>query len=150
MRVTLCALLAAASAFPQGPGAFELLGKYRGLGGLVASVVAPGPEPSSERVYLGYLYIENTIDVVAVDPATGAFRAFQTPAAGASGARCVAVGPDGNVYLGTLPRAHLLKLDTKAQTLPDLGRPSPTEQYIWDVAFGPDGKLYGATYPESK
>ena len=57
---------------------------------------------------------------------------------------------DGNVYLGTLPHAHFLKLDVKAGKLIDLGRPSQTEEYIWDVAFGRDGKLYGATYPQSK
>ena len=29
----------------------------------------------------------------------------------------------------------------------DLGRPSPSEEYIWDVAFGADHRLYGVTYP---
>ena len=60
------------------------------------------------------------------------------------------VGPDGNVYLGTLPRAHFLMLDRKQGTLLDLGRPSSTEEYIWDVAFGSDNRLYGATYPNCK
>src|ERR1019366_112261 len=125
-------------------------GKYRGIGGLVASAVAPGPLPGSERVYLSYLYIDNTIEVVAVDPQTGEFQVFPNPAPSESGARCMAVGPDGNVYLGTLPGAHFLKVDIQAKKLIDLGRPSSTEQYIWDVNFGPDGKLYGATYPQAK
>jgi hypothetical protein len=60
------------------------------------------------------------------------------------------LGPDGNMYLGTLPTAHLLKLDTAKGKLIDLGRPSSTEEYIWDVAFGADGRLYGATYPQAK
>jgi streptogramin lyase len=136
--------LSAAVAFAQSSGTFELLGKYRGMGALVASAVA------GERVYLSYLYIDNTIDVVAVDPRTGEFQVFPNPAPSESGARCMAVGPDGNVYLGTLPGAHFLKVDVKANKLIDLGRPSPTEQYIWDVNFGPDGKLYGATYPQAK
>jgi hypothetical protein len=94
--------------------------------------------------------LDHTVDVVAVDPVTGQYQVFPNPATGESGARCIAVGPDGNVYLGTLPHAHLLKLDVKAGKLIDLGRPSQTEEYIWDVAFGHDGKLYGATYPQSK
>jgi streptogramin lyase len=143
-------LLLSFTLFGQGPGSFELLGRYRGLGGLVASAVGPGREPGTERLYLSYLYVNHTIDVVAVDPRTGAFEVFPNPAQGESGARCIAVGPDGNIYLGTLARAHFLKLDVKAGKLIDLGRPSATEQYIWDVAFGPDGKLYGATYPQSK
>ena len=150
MKWLAASVLCAAIGFAQETGRFEQLGKYRGLGGLVASAVAFGPSPGSERVYLSYLYIDNTIDVVAVDPRTGQFQVFPNPAPTESGARCMAVGPDGNEYLGTLPGAHLLKLDVKAGRLIDLGRPSSTEQYIWDVNFGPDGKLYGATYPQSK
>ncbi len=129
---------------------FEHVTTYRGLGALVASAVGPGPAKGSERLYLSYLYVEQTIDVVAVDPSTGAAKVFPNPAPTESGARCMAVGPDGNIYLGTLPQAHFLKLDPKAGKLVDLGRPSTTEQYIWDVNFGADGKLYGATYPQSK
>ncbi len=150
MRRMLLGLLAATVVFAQGAGKFELLGKYRGLGGLVASAVGPGPTAGSERLYLSYLYIDNTIEVVSVDPATGAFQVFPNPAPTETGARCMAVGPDGNVYLGTLTGAHFYKLDVKAGKLIDLGKPAASEQYIWDVNFGPDGKLYGATYPQSK
>jgi hypothetical protein len=146
----LAGLLLSLTLSAQEPGAFDLIGKYHGLGSLVASAVGPGREPGTERFYLSYLYVNHTIDVVALDPRTGDFEVFPNPAAGESGARCIAVGPDGNIYLGTLARAHFLKLDVKAGKLIDLGRPSLTEQYIWDVAFGPDGKLYGATYPQSK
>jgi hypothetical protein len=137
-------------ALPSEAQGFRHVATYRGPGGLVASAVGPGQQPGTERLYLSYLYLDHTIDVVAVDPATGNYRVFANPAPTESGARCMTVGPDGNVYLGTLPNAHLLKLDVKAGKLIDLGRPSQTEQYIWDVAFGHDGKLYGATYPQSK
>jgi streptogramin lyase len=130
--------------------AFEKLSTYRGLGLLVASTVGPGPTDGSQRFYLSYLYVDHTIDVVAVDPDTGEATVFSNPAPTESGARCMVAGPDGNIYLGTLPTAHILKLDPRAGTLTDLGRPASTEQYIWDLAFGPDGKLYGATYPQSK
>lgn len=123
---------------------------YRGLGGLVASAVGPGPVEGSQRLYLSYLYLDNTIDVVAVDPATGAHQVFKNPAAGECGARTMVVAPDGKIYLGTLPRAHILQLDPRKGTLVDLGRPSETEQYIWALGVGADNKIYGATYPQSK
>jgi hypothetical protein len=129
---------------------FQYITTYRGLGALVASAVGPGPKPGTERLYLSYLYVDHTIDVVAVDPATGAHTVFPNPAPTESGARSMTVGPDGNLYFGTLPHAHLLKLDPRRGKLIDLGRPSETEEYIWDVAFGSDGKLYGATYPQAK
>jgi streptogramin lyase len=146
---TLLLLLCTAPLWSAG-GTFEKIASYRGLGGLVASSAGPGPAAGSERYYLSYLYLDNTIEVVSVDPATGAFEVFPNPAPGESGARCMVPGPDGNLYLGTLPTAHFLKLDTKTRKLIDLGRPSATEEYIWDVAFGTDGKLYGATYPHAK
>jgi streptogramin lyase len=143
-------LLASFALCGQSTDGFELLGRYKGLGALVASAVGPGREAGSERLYLSYLYVNNTIDVVAVDPRTGAFEVFPNPAPTEGGARCMAAGPDGNMYLGTLPSAHLLKLDVKAGKLIDVGRPAPSEQYIWDVAFGSDKKLYGVTYPQAK
>jgi streptogramin lyase len=129
---------------------FRRVATYNGLGAVVASSVGPGPTAASERFYLSYLYVENTIDVVGVDPATGAYQVYPNPAASESGARAMVLGSDGNLYLGTLPSAHFYKLDPKAGKLTDLGRPSPTEQYIWDVTVGADKKIYGVTYPQAR
>jgi hypothetical protein len=126
---------------------FERVASYRTIGGLMASAVAPGPVPGSQRIYASYLYMDNTLDIIAIDPNTGAAEVFHNPVPGEFGARNIAVGSDGNIYFGTLPHAHFLRLDPRAHRLLDLGRPSQNEEYIWDVAFGADGKLYGVTYP---
>lgn len=126
---------------------FERVASYRALGGLVASAVAPGPVPGSQRIYASYLYADSTLDIVAIDPSNGSAEVFHNPVPGEFGARNIAVGPDGDIYFGTLPHAHFLRLDPRAHRLVDLGRPSPDEEYIWDVAFATDGKLYGVTYP---
>ncbi|MCC7499163.1 MAG: PQQ-like beta-propeller repeat protein [Bryobacterales bacterium] len=146
--VGFCVLAAAAA--PPAPDQFRRLGTYKGLGGLVATAVGPGPGGRSERFYASYLYLDHTIDVVGIDPENGSFQVFPNPAPTESGARCMVKGPDGNLYLGTLPKAHFLKLDPVAGKLIDLGRPSATEEYIWDAAFGTDKKLYGVTYPQAK
>jgi hypothetical protein len=62
----------------------------------------------------------------------------------------MALGPDGQVYAGTLPQARVLRLDWAQRKLVDMGRPSATEQYIWQLALGADKKLYGCTYPGAK
>ena len=126
---------------------FEFLGEYKSYGGLVATTVAPGPAKGSERLYASYLYADNTLDVIAIDPANGRSEVFHNPVPGEYGARNIAVGPDGDVYLGSLPHAHFLRVDREAHRMIDLGRPSPNEEYIWDVAFGSDHRLYGVTYP---
>jgi len=131
----------------QPTGTFQLIGTYTGIGGLLASAVAPGPTPGSERLYATYSYSGNTFDVLSIDPDTGDTTVIHNPIAGESGVWAMTLGPDGNVYLGTLPHAHFLKLDTQSGTLVDLGRPSSTEAYIWSVTFGSDNRLYGATYP---
>jgi streptogramin lyase len=134
----------------QYPDEFQLLATYRGIGANFAFTVGPGPTEDSERLYASYIYLENTFEIAAIDPETDEVKLFPNTIKGEYGAHCMVAGPDGNVYLGTLPGAHLVKLHTKAGKLIDLGRPSSTEEYIWDVAFGPDGKLYGATYPNAK
>ncbi len=139
-----------ATAYAQPSGTFELVGDYHGIGDQLAAVVGPGPAPGSERFYASYIYSGITLDVLSINPDTGTTEVLPNPAQGEYGAWGMTVGPDGNVYLGTLPHAHFFKLDTKQGTLLDLGRPSSTEQFIWDVAFGSDNRLYGATYPNCK
>jgi hypothetical protein len=126
---------------------FQLLAQYRSYGGLVATTVAEGPVSGSERLYASYLYADNTLDVIAVDPANGSSEVFPNPVPREYGARNIAIGPNGDVYLGSLPHAHFLRVDRKAHRMIDLGQPSPSEEYIWDVAFGADHRLYGVTYP---
>jgi streptogramin lyase len=130
--------------------AFNLIANFQGIGGLVASTVGPGPTSGSQWFYASYLYYRSTLDVVAIDPDTGNSEVFHSPILGEEGARNIAVGPDGSLYMGTVEHAHFLKLDPKQKTFIDLGRPSTTETYIWDVAFGSDNRLYGVTYPNCK
>ncbi len=59
-------------------------------------------------------------------------------------------GPDKAVYVGTLPSAHIMRLDWQSHQLVDLGTPSPGESYIWALTVGSDGKLYGGTSPHAK
>ena len=136
-----------AQATKQAQYPFELLAQYKSIGGLMATTVAEGPVNGSQRLYASYLYADNTLDVVAIDPADGTTEVFHNPAPGEYGARNIAIGPDGDVYLGSLPHAHFLRVDRKEHRMIDLGHPSPSEEYIWDVAFGVDRRLYGVTYP---
>jgi hypothetical protein len=136
--------------FAQSQGKFDLIAEYRGIGGANATGVGPGPTPGSERVYTSYTYTQNTFEVLSVDPETGNTTVFTNPVAGEWAAYGFAVGPDGDIYLGTAPTAHFVKLDPKRGTSIDVGRPAKTEEWIFDLTFGSDERLYGATYPEAK
>ena len=154
VRLAVFGVALAASAFctaqTQNSSGFEHVASYRSLGGLVATAIAPGPTPGSQRVYASYLYDDITFDVIAIDPEDGSAQVFHDPVPGEFGARNLAVSPNGDVYFGTLPHAHFMRLDWASRRMVDLGRPSTSEEYIWDTTFGPDGKLYGVTYPQCR
>ena len=129
---------------------FTELATFRGVGGVLNTLVGPGPAPGSERLYRSYIYLGNTLDIVAIDPANGSHDVFTSPVKSEPGAWALAVGPDDKLYVGTLPHAHLLRLDPATGRFVDLGRPSETESYIWQLALGSDRCLYGCTYPSCK
>jgi hypothetical protein len=131
-------------------GTFELMGSYKGIGDIVATIVAPGKDTGSEPPCASFACGTSSLDVLAIDPNTGKTEVFHSPVGGEGFARNLAVGPSGDVFLGTQPTAHFLKLDRKRRQLLDIGRPSTTESYIWDVAFGSDNRMYGATCPRCK
>jgi outer membrane protein assembly factor BamB len=128
---------------------FTCLVTYRGIGAVLASLVGPGPIPGSERLFQSHIY-GNTLDIVAVDPDSGEYQVFPGPVRGENGAWALAWGPDGNLYIGTLPHAHLFQLNPRTGVMTDLGRPSDSEEYIWRLTVAADGKLYGSTYPSAK
>lgn len=149
--VALCAAGMAAAAGP-----FEALGVPVRKAGLMGTLVGPGPEPGSERIYFNFRQDGGKLFLVAVDPATDAAEQFQSPVG--TGAWGFIVGPDNRIYLGTHEgpdpgdSGQILVFDPKK---PDagiqiVGRPSPTETYIWSYAVGEDGTLYGCTYGHAK
>ena len=129
---------------------FQTLGTNFGIGSQQDLLVGPGPTAGSQRVYVDYTYVGDPLDLVAIDPDTGNFQVFPSPAASEFSPYQMVIGPDNNLYLGTAPNAHVLRLQTSTSKFTDLGRPSTTEQYIWGMALGSDGKLYGCTYPSAK
>ncbi|MBM3497353.1 MAG: hypothetical protein FJX74_01660 [Armatimonadetes bacterium] len=145
--VATAALCCTASAQPEG---FRLHARFLGIGACLKTLIGPGPEPGSQRLYASHIYGGDTLDIVATDPLTGETDVFSSPLPSECGAWAMALGPDGQVYVGTLPAAHVLRVDWAQRALVDLGRPSETEQYIWQLAIGTDGKLYGCTYPSAK
>jgi hypothetical protein len=153
MRHPICislALFASASFAQQPAGTFEAVGTYRGIGALVATIVAPGADKSHERLYASYSYGAKSFDLLSIDPNTGSAEVFHSPLGGEISARSFAVGPNGHLFLGTVPTAHLMELDTANHQIIDRGRPSPTETYIWDVTSGSDHRIYGVTFPNCK
>ena len=57
------------------------------------------------------------------------------------------VAPDGSLYVGTYPNAHLYRYDPGAGTVTDLGQPIPGESVIYGLTADQNGNVYAGTYP---
>ncbi|MBM3288871.1 MAG: hypothetical protein FJY92_01845, partial [Candidatus Hydrogenedentes bacterium] len=163
IRSLAAGLLAAAAALAASfacadplPPPFESLGKPVLKAGLMGVLVGPGPAEGSERIYVNFRQDGGKLFLVAIDPATGAAEQFKSPVG--TGAWGFIVGPDQRIYLGThegpdaSDNGQILVFDPKRpeQQIQIVGRPSATETYLWQFCIGPEGKLYGCTYPQAK
>lgn len=71
------------------------------------------------------------------------------PAAGINTGWGVTVGRDGAIYF-TGGGAHLWRYRPGATGLDDLGRATPKASTGWDLETGPDGRIWGVSYPGSE
>lgn len=128
---------------------FESLGVPVRVGGLMGCVVGPNGA-GGEALYFNFNQTSGKLFLVHVDPDTGAARQFNAPQG--PGAWALIAGPDEKIYLGTWDGGLILRFDPKQadKGLEVVGKPSPTEEYLWQYDLGKDGKLYACTYPQAK
>jgi outer membrane protein assembly factor BamB len=112
--------------------------------------VAGSDGRGGEALYFNFNQISGKLFLVQVDPETGQARQFNAPEG--PGAWALIAGPDEKIYLGTWDGGLILRFDPKQpdKGIEVVGKPSPTEEYIWQYELGKDGKLYGCTYPQAK
>ncbi len=130
-------------------GRFESLGIPVRVGGLMGCIVGPNGK-GGEALYFNFNQISGRLFLVQVDPDTGEARQFDAPQG--PGAWALIVGPDDKIYLGTWDGALILRFDPGQpdRGLEVVGKPSSTEEYLWQFDIGKDGKIYACTYPNAK
>jgi hypothetical protein len=155
VELNLCALGLAVllvrtlSAETAPAGRFESLGIPVRVGGLMGCVVGPNGR-GGEALYFNFNQISGKLFLVQVNPDTAEARQFNAPQG--PGAWALIAGPDEKIYLGTWDGGLILRFDPKqpGKGIEVVGKPSPTEEYLWQYDLGKDGKLYGCTYPQAK
>jgi outer membrane protein assembly factor BamB len=143
-------LLACASCLAQGTNAgFQSLGIPVRMGGLMGCIVGPNGK-GGEALYFNFNQISGLLFLVQVDPDTGEARQFNAPQG--PGAWAMIAGPDDKVYLGTWDGALILRFDPAQpdKGLEVVGKPSPTEDYLWQFDLSKHGEIYACTYPNAK
>ncbi|MGH3658235.1 MAG: hypothetical protein ACRDUA_16395, partial [Micromonosporaceae bacterium] len=84
--------------------------------------------------------------LTAVDPMTRE-HLRTVPLEGSSGAWAVTQTPDGSVYAGSYPNAHVYRHDPTSGEVTDLGAPVPNQTVLYGFQSTADGTIYGGTYP---
>lgn len=111
---------------------------------LIGGTVGPGPHGSP---VLWSASSGEPARLNAVDPATGSTLLSQ-PLEGAPGSYAVVAAPDGTIYVGTYSTGSLYRRRPGPDsTVENLGRPLPSESYIWRLAVDDEGRIFGGTYP---
>ena len=108
-----------------------------------------------EALYFCFSQWGAPLFLLQVNPETGETRQINVHDYSGHGccfAKSLARGPDEKIYIGTAPGGLILRYDPKRPEdgLRVLGRPSPTETYIYSMVVGKDGKLYAGTYGGAK
>ncbi|HTK05716.1 MAG TPA: hypothetical protein VL485_00980 [Ktedonobacteraceae bacterium] len=143
-------------AYAAATNGYSFLGDASGRGGIQASLLGPGQTASQQLFYLTYTYINGTLDLVTIDPNGGQYRVYAAPVRSEQAAWAMTNGPDANIYIGTLPHAHLLRFTPQMQTLFDLGQvpvdphTRQAQSYIWQLTTSAYNRtVYGCTYPSA-
>jgi hypothetical protein len=145
-----------AYAAPASSSSYRFLGDAYGRGGIQKVLVGPGQSASQQLYYMTYTYVNGSMDLVTIDPNSGRYQVYPTPVSTEQAAWAMTSGPDNNIYIGTLPNAHLLRFNTQAQKLVDLGAvpadpvTGRTQTYIWQLTTSAyNHNIYGCTYPSA-
>ncbi len=143
----LCLAQAISGAAPE--VRFECLGVPVRVGGLMGCIVGPNGH-GGEALYFNFNQTGGKLFLVQVDPDTGEAHQFNAPEG--PGAWAMITGPDERIYLGTWDGGLILRFDPRHpdRGMEVVGKPSPTESYLWQFDIGKDGKLYACTYPQAR
>jgi outer membrane protein assembly factor BamB len=87
------------------------------------------------------------VELIFVDFAENTARAYTAPAG--SGSWALREVPDDRLCIGTYYDGHFMLFDLKKMTFTQ-AVDFPGESYIWNLAMGSDGRIYGGTYNGAK
>src|SRR5438128_2552227 len=138
---------------------YQKFASLKGLGSIENEMVGPGTTAGSQKYYIGYQYVNYSLDFVAIDPNNNYLATrYASPLSTEYAAAAMAVGRDNNVYIGTKStvNSHILKFNTSASQLSDVGTlpvdptTSVKQTYIWQFTLSPvNQRIYGCTFPSA-
>ncbi|HUW60232.1 MAG TPA: hypothetical protein VMZ06_04425 [Candidatus Bathyarchaeia archaeon] len=90
---------------------------------------------------------EAGLELIFIDPDANTGRVFRAPAG--QGSWCIREVPGDRLVISTYYDGKFLVFDLNTMQFTQALQ-VPGESYVWDVAIGSDGRVYGGTYPGGK
>ena len=154
--LTAAPLLLSGYARAAGP-VFENLGQPVKKPGLMGTLVGPGPEPGSERIYFNFRQDGGKLFLVSRRPRYGRLATVcvarrHGARGGSSSARTTRSTSARTKAPTPIDNGRILVFDPQhpENEIQVVGRPSETETYLWMYTIGLDGRIYGCTYGNAK
>lgn len=123
-------------------------GEFRNLGVQVSENIVQASVFAKNKAGRTFLYTTvrgRTAHLVGVDIVTKNV-VVNLPLEGSGGSWDMKVSKDGILYVSS-SQGIVYKHIPGTQELDNLGRALPSETYLWDLAVGKNGEIFGATYP---
>jgi hypothetical protein len=124
----------------------ELIGQPCRSFNVLAGRVIAGAEGAAgaERLVLTNMNETSGCELIFIDLKTGKGKTCRAPAG--AGAWALNVVPGNRMIVGTFFDGMFMTFDLGAMAFTKTAK-FPGEQYIWNLAAGNDGRIYGGTYP---
>ncbi|OCA87751.1 hypothetical protein A8F94_07840 [Bacillus sp. FJAT-27225] len=113
----------------------------------LSQIAAYGQNSKGEN--LQYIAITGTPAVFYVVNAETGERLFSQPIPNSDVIWAMTIGNDNNVYFASTQNGVLYRYLPEENRMETIGK-NPSDNFVWDIKSSPDGKIYGATYDESK
>ena len=105
--------------------------------------IGPSPEGGHPIFYISY-YNTGGAELLGCDYRSKKVFRYTLPGSGGYG---LVTGADGRIYVGMVGKGNLVQFDPETQKPRDLGNAGQPTKYIWQCAASPDGRIFGAGYP---
>ncbi|WP_053598356.1 PQQ-binding-like beta-propeller repeat protein [Bacillus sp. FJAT-18017] len=113
----------------------------------LSQVAAYGQNSKGEN--LQYIAITGTPAVFYVVNAETGERLFSQPIPNSDVIWAMTIGSDNNVYFASTVSGVMYRYLPEENRMETLGK-NPSDNFVWDLKSSSDGKIYGATFDESK
>lgn len=113
------------------------------------SFIGPDAEGKPAMVYVVLFQSEGGFSLVQINPADGTSRQWRADDEATNSYGYVVSG-DGKIYIGSRGTFHRFDPTKPGKGLENLGRPAASEDWMWRIDEGTDGKIYGGTFPGAK